>query len=696
MATAEKAIYDRLAAAPTFHPASAALFANDWALDAGDVVAVKSGEDTFSVPIYGMTLDWKGNSMIEIQSTGNEERKPISALKRRQFASGRGGYRQKKEIDGYYQRLIEDHGSMGMIAGALGVVLDADGNPVTDPTTGKLVYDQNSPAEMFSRLLTTPNYAELVSALNSGTQQISGAKINLSSQGSVLIQAINNRPGGESSVTIDADKINLTGYVTATALDTRMANVDQLFTTAGYAGTIYAGSASITGQIAANTVIGSPYVQAAQLWLLDGEGNRSVRITGTGVSGFGTVTSSTTGEISIPYYTFQVPVGSANPAGTINFNIANMAYYQNHVGISTVSPAKAWSWDADDGYSMLVTATAKDGTTKSCGVQPPTITMSTNLGTSATTAVHCYGPEVSGNQHALATQYSLYLKADNDYCYITKSDATPDTSESGNVLARIANPGGNSSITWPEAGTSGSMVVAATINGTADNKTFYVVEDNSYAYIRSVSSTSGGVTYARVTNNAYGNGQSSVTIDAMTADARTDDETTYNNWTINNTLGTGGYKYVKATFTASNNNTYVVRVNAAATYNAGHTAGVADGEAKFTQATVTLQGASAGIIYKRKTSGSIRIKSTSIVQVGTAYYYTRHAVSEKPTSAWYTRSTSKPASGTTYDERYASGGSTSVYVSDSSGTYYYLGDGSVSNLYNAGTPDSTTYYTKSS
>lgn len=468
MATAEKAIYDRLAAAPTFHPASAALFANDWALDAGDVVAVKSGEDTFSVPIYGMTLDWKGNSMVEIQSTGNEERKPISALKRRQFASGRGGYRQKKEIDGYYQRLIEDHGSMGMIAGALGVVLDADGNPVTDPTTGKLVYDPNSPAEMFSRLLTTPNYAELVSALNNGTQQISGAKINLSSQGSVLIQAINNRPSGESSVTIDADKINLTGYVTATALDTRLANVDQLFTTAGYAGTIYAGKASITGQIAANTVIGSPYVQAAQLWLLDGEGNRSVRITGTGVSGFGAVTSSTTGEISIPYYTFQVPVGSANPAGTINFNIANMAYYQNHVGISTVSPANAWSWDPDDGYSMLVTATAKDGTTRSCGVQPPDITLSTNLGTSAKTAVHCYGPEVSGNQHALATQYSLYLKADNNYCYITKSNATPDTSSSGNVLARIANPKPDGS------GTITDVVQRQTATFDADEKEIYV------------------------------------------------------------------------------------------------------------------------------------------------------------------------------------------------------------------------------
>lgn len=279
MATAEKEIYDRLAAAPTFHPASAALFANDWALDPGDVVAVKSGEDTFSVPIYGMTLDWKGNSMVEIQSTGNEERKPISALKRRQFASGRGRYRQEKEIDGYYQRLIEEHGSMGLIAGALGVVLDDDGNPVTDPTTGKLVYDENSPAEMFSRLLTTPNYAELVSALNNGTQQISGAKINLSSQGTVLIQAINNRPSGQGAVTIEADKIDLRGYVTTSYIDAEKAVVDALISSSGYSG-----SMSVTGTVSAGTVAAG-YVQGSQLWLLDNNGDRYAQITDSGIKG---------------------------------------------------------------------------------------------------------------------------------------------------------------------------------------------------------------------------------------------------------------------------------------------------------------------------------------------------------------------------------------------------------------------------
>ena len=456
-------IFHRLEASGTFHPGTVELF-DDFLLEAGDIVQVLSDGNSFDLPIFNQHIEWFGSAMTTLTSTGNKERSDLPPLQKKQknrsYRSGQRQTEQEEQLYGLHTQVIDQHDLIGLSAEAIGVLMDENGNPVLDEN-GQYIWDTTTAAKIYSNLLLSHNRAQLVSAINNGAgDQISGAKIDLSAQGSVLIQAINNRPSGESSVTIDADKINLTGYVTATALDTRMANVDQLFTTAGYAGTIYAGSASITGQIAANTVIGSPYVQAAQLWLLDGEGNRSVRITGTGVSGFGTVTSSTTGEISIPYYTFQVPVGSANPAGTINFNIANMAYYQNHVGISTVSPAKAWSWDADDGYSMLVTATAKDGTTKSCGVQPPTITLSTNLGTSATTAVHCYGPEVSGNQHALAMQYSLYLKADNNYCYITKDNNTATVGT--NVLARITNP-------KPDASGTITDIVHATPTWDGDN-----------------------------------------------------------------------------------------------------------------------------------------------------------------------------------------------------------------------------------
>ncbi len=44
------------------------------------------------------------------------------------------------------------------------------------------------------------------------------------------------------------------GYITATALDTRLANVDKLFTTAGYANSLYAGSMSVNTTLTAGTV----------------------------------------------------------------------------------------------------------------------------------------------------------------------------------------------------------------------------------------------------------------------------------------------------------------------------------------------------------------------------------------------------------------------------------------------------------
>lgn len=122
--------------------------------------------------------------------------------------------------------------------------------------------------------------------------------------------------------------------------------------------------------------------------------------------------------------------------------------------------------------------------------------------------------------------------------------------------------------------------------------------------------------------------------------------------------------------------------------------GMAAGEAKFTQATVTPQGASAGTVYLRKTGGSIRVgSSTTIHQRGTAIYFKAHPKTETPTSAWYTMVGSASEATLTY---YTSGSDITAYPHSSSGTYYYLGDGSRSDLFLAGTPDSTTYYTKTS
>ena len=92
---ANTAIKNRLAAMSQFHPATVNLF-DGWLLDPGDIVTVAQGETDYSVPIYRMDMTWKGSSRTEIQSTGSEKRPPLSALKRRSYATGR---RQAEDED---------------------------------------------------------------------------------------------------------------------------------------------------------------------------------------------------------------------------------------------------------------------------------------------------------------------------------------------------------------------------------------------------------------------------------------------------------------------------------------------------------------------------------------------------------------------------------------------------------------------
>ena len=757
MANEERAIYDRLAAAPTFHPASVALFANDWGLDAGDVVAVKTGDDTFSVPIYGMTLDWRGNSMVEIQSTGNEERKPLSALKRKQFASGRGRYRQEKEIDGYYQRLIEEHGSMGLIAGALGVVLDASGNPVTDPTTGKLVYDATSPAEMFSRLLTTPNYAELVSALNNGTQQISGAKINLSSQGSVLIQAINNRPSSQSSVIIDADKIDLTGYVTATALDARLINVDQLLAQTGYAGTLYlTGSTGISANGAINaSSISANSVSGQSIYLLDSNGGNLCQISSRGVIGFGTAVPSG-GQISIPYYTFLTgQSSSATPGGYINFNIADTAYYQNHVGISS-NTAGGWTNDGQGGgYYNLVTATPIDttyGTAATARVTLPTITLSADSNWSATYKKNVYakGPVVGELTEPAPVATALEIDASGVYSdgeTAGKKAVTPSIAAAGwrwegtdgadglhnKVTATNPNDstkkdtvtvdpptitvGINSSqiLAYASDDTNSYNVATANYTMTASNLTVTLADSGGTA-IKAVTCADNNLTAANIksgvsifgVSGTYNNSGTITGITQRMTAVYSDDDKEY---TI--------YLRASGTNLTNNNNQYDTTgiVDASDAYDAG----AEDEAAKYTEVSVTKQG-SAVSVKKQGSAVSVTAQGTAtkITPIGssslylaskaaTAVYFKSHSSDEKPTGTWYTKVSKEQdatlayadvgSTGTWYHT--VSSGGTRYYKAGTAATYYsagtaatYYSAGTAATYYSAGT--AATYYTKSS
>ena len=99
-------IYSRLAGAPTFHPASANLFI-DWNMQAGDVVNVKSDSDVYQVPIYNMNLKWTGAPKVTVESTGNPEREPLPAIKRREYSANSSNYTEQKSLRGSIAQTAE-------------------------------------------------------------------------------------------------------------------------------------------------------------------------------------------------------------------------------------------------------------------------------------------------------------------------------------------------------------------------------------------------------------------------------------------------------------------------------------------------------------------------------------------------------------------------------------------------------------
>lgn len=120
-------IYDRLASFPEFNPSSASLF-SDWSVQAGDIVSVSFDGDAYSVPVYSSTLYWNGGAKLDIESTGNETRDPLSKYDRQQFASGRGGYGSQNALDALKTwAIIERDEINGKITLSAGKIEDLEG-----------------------------------------------------------------------------------------------------------------------------------------------------------------------------------------------------------------------------------------------------------------------------------------------------------------------------------------------------------------------------------------------------------------------------------------------------------------------------------------------------------------------------------------------------------------------------------------
>lgn len=538
--SAEQLIINRLAQAPSFHPSGAKLFVPDWTLDPGDVVTVQSDGESYDVPIYSLDLSWNGACRADIQSTGNQQREPLSALRRKEYQAGRRGYGQFKEIDDEFKEFetwqeqtdevigtyaaqfvdilgdgtnegrltlaetaIEHTASDATItAQAAGILLDEDGHPILDER-GKYQYDPNAADTTLIAQINT-NATEIlakVSQSDLNTTLASYLQINAFSTelastldngdttlAAKIITAVNKNTN-TSSVVISADQINLDGVVNSTQMDTRLLNVDNLFSSTGYSESITVKKSVNAGSVYADNFYfrqetgTDPYQMHTRLVYLLGDNSYLTNISAVTIGSAESLNLRHSHAITITALTgndegkIQVQLGEAvatNSADrTKNFNIADTAFYKSHVGISTVAAA-GWTNDGEGGgYYNIVTATANDSTqqnpdTMDVNVVLPTITVRPDLGTNASGTVKAYGPVVDGSDYQVSTAATLYLKADENYCYITSNNNTPTVS---NIVAQIANPGGGTVTVndWGlthQTGTDYTYKASVNINGT--------------------------------------------------------------------------------------------------------------------------------------------------------------------------------------------------------------------------------------
>lgn len=107
-------IYQRLNGADEYHPFDADTF-SDWSMEAGDVVTVSRGSDSYQSPIHSMKVVWKGAPQTTISSTGKKERDTVTKQAKRKYGRGGSGLRSSQglghkieETDEHWQSMYWD------------------------------------------------------------------------------------------------------------------------------------------------------------------------------------------------------------------------------------------------------------------------------------------------------------------------------------------------------------------------------------------------------------------------------------------------------------------------------------------------------------------------------------------------------------------------------------------------------------
>ena len=335
--TAATNIYNRLLSAPTFHPASADLF-TDWNMQAGDVVTVKSDSDSYQVPIYNMKLKWTGAPKVEVESTGNPEREPLPAIKRREYSANSSNYKEQKSLRGGVGQAQSGVREINGVLYAAGLQID--------PVTGVWLYASEHGADY----ALGATFKVQSDAITSEVSRATTAEGTLSSQITQTADAIRLKVSkGDvatqlsvecGNVTISGGNLVVSGYITSQGLITSMGQFN---------GSIYASGS-----------IGTPSSMSAKSITLDGES-----LTSHVLSFIGNLyTVAADSDINLAHYhdisasesngVITITQGAAqSTAGTATFNIADTQFYQDAVasaeaaGKASIHLSSSWNANND-------------------------------------------------------------------------------------------------------------------------------------------------------------------------------------------------------------------------------------------------------------------------------------------------------------------------------------------------------------
>lgn len=176
-------IYERLNGVNNYHPYSANTFA-DWSVEAGDIVTVKRGNESYASPAHSVSMNWKGQSKVVLESKGEKTRGSVAVMSAKSYTSGGGGGNSYRSSRSGGRRTQEE------LAGVLEYAQSVE------------IYAKEADNSLSSRITVSAGKIEQVVNAVGDNGEVTAASITL---------AINHDTG--SNIRLSADKIDIDGLV---------------------------------------------------------------------------------------------------------------------------------------------------------------------------------------------------------------------------------------------------------------------------------------------------------------------------------------------------------------------------------------------------------------------------------------------------------------------------------------------------